>query len=220
MTEFDESFGCRIRPPERRERFIKLAGRYDRDAPLKPQTEAQAEPPSARAVTVWRILFLGVGLAFIVLLAVRLWQTNVQGQRAAGEAPELNFTTFDGEDIDLRDLRGKGVVINFWASWCTPCRDEADLLEQTWRREKENGIVFLGLDYLDQEPAARAYLTEFDITYPNGPDLRSQAARRYRIQGVPETFFISPDGKIVEIVVGPIPTQQELDALLARIRPR
>ena len=232
MTEFDESFGCRIRPPERRERFIKLTDRYDRESPLQSQTEAQAEPPSARAVTAltqrsgsasvtaWRILFLGVGLAFIVLLAVRLWQTNVQGQRAAGEAPELNFTTFDGEDIDLLDLRGKGVVINFWASWCTPCRDEADLLEQTWRREKENGIVFLGLDYLDQEPAARAYLTEFDITYPNGPDLRSQAARRYRIQGVPETFFISPEGKIVEIVVGPIPTQQELDALLARIRPR
>ena len=86
-----------------------------------------------------------------------------------------SFTTFDGEDIDLRELRGKGVVINFWASWCTPCREEADLLEQTWRREKGNGIVFLGLDYLDQEPAALAYLTEFDITYPNGPDLRSQA---------------------------------------------
>ena len=212
--------------------MTELTDRYDRESPLQSQTEAQAEPPSARAVTAltqrsgsasvtaWRILFLGVGLAFIVLLAVRLWQTNVQGQRAAGEAPELNFTTFDGEDIDLLDLRGKGVVINFWASWCTPCRDEADLLEQTWRREKENGIVFLGLDYLDQEPAARAYLTEFDITYPNGPDLRSQAARRYRIQGVPETFFISPDGKIVEIVVGPIPTQQELDALVARIRPR
>ena len=192
----------------------------DRDAPLNSQTERQFETPSTRAVNFWRILFLGASVAFIALLAVRLWQTNVQGQRAAGEAPEVSFTTFDGEDIDLRQLRGKGVVINFWASWCTPCRAEADLLEQTWRREKGNGIVFLGLDYLDQEPAALAYLAEFDITYPNGPDLRSQAARRYRIQGVPETFFISPDGKIVETVVGPIANQQELDALLERIRPR
>ena len=192
----------------------------NRDAPVKSQTERQFKAPSTRAVNFWRILFLGAGVAFIALLAVRLWQTNVQGQRAAGEAPEVSFTTFDGEDIDLRELRGKGVVINFWASWCTPCREEADLLEQTWRREKDNGIVFLGLDYLDQEPAALAYLTEFDITYPNGPDLRSQAARRYRIQGVPETFFISPDGKIVETVVGPIASQQELDALLERIRPR
>ena len=191
----------------------------DRDTPLESQTERLTEAPSGRAVRFWRLLFLAVSLAFIVLLAVRLWQTNVQEQRAAGEAPELQFTTFDGVEIDLDELRGKGVVINFWASWCTPCREEADLLEQTWRREKENGIVFLGLDYLDQEPAALAYLAEFDITYPNGPDLRSQAARRYRIQGVPETFFISPEGRIVETVVGPIASQQELDALLDRIRP-
>ncbi|MCY4411576.1 MAG: TlpA disulfide reductase family protein [Caldilineaceae bacterium] len=191
----------------------------DRDAPLNSQSEGEIEAPSTRAVKVWRILFLVAGAAFIVLLAVRLWQTNVQGQRAAGEAPDLRFTTFDGGDIDLRELRGKGVVINFWASWCTPCRDEAALLERTWRREKDNGIVFLGLDYLDQEPAALAYLAEFDITYPNGPDLRSQAARRFRIQGVPETFFVDPEGRIVETVVGPIASQQELDALLERIRP-
>jgi len=191
----------------------------DRDTFPKSQTERQTGAPSRRAVRFWRVLFLGVVMVFIVLLAVRLWQTNVQEQRAAGEAPELRFTTFDGVEVDLDELRGKGVVINFWASWCTPCRDEADLLEQAWRREKENGIVFLGLDYLDQEPAALAYLAEFDITYPNGPDLRSQAARRYRIQGVPETFFVSPEGRIVETVVGPIASQQELDELLDRIRP-
>lgn len=191
----------------------------ENDALPESHTEGQTEAPARRAVYFWRVLFLGSCLVFIVLLAVRLWQTNVQEQRAAGEAPELRFTTFDGVEVDLDELRGKGVVINFWASWCTPCRDEAELLEQTWRREKENGIVFLGLDYLDQEPAALAYLAEFDITYPNGPDLRSQAARRYRIQGVPETFFISPEGRIVETVVGPIASQQELDALLDRIRP-
>ena len=191
----------------------------DKDTPLASHTERETEAPTRRAVYFWRFLFLGASLVFIVLLAVRLWQTNVQEQRAAGEAPELRFTTFDGVEVDLGELRGKGVVINFWASWCTPCREEADLLEQTWRREKENGIVFLGLDYLDQEPAALAYLAEFDITYPNGPDLRSQAARRYRIQGVPETFFVSPEGRIVETVVGPIASQQELDALLDRIRP-
>ena len=189
------------------------------NVPLASHSERQTQAPTRGAVQFWRVLFLGAVLAFIVLLAVRLWQTNVQEQRAAGQAPELRFTTFDGEEVDLGGLRGKGVVINFWASWCTPCREEADLLEQTWRREKENGIIFLGLDYLDQEPAALAYLAEFDITYPNGPDLRSQAARRYRIQGVPETFFISPEGRIVETVVGPIASQQELDALLDRIRP-
>ncbi|MCY3904551.1 MAG: TlpA disulfide reductase family protein [Caldilineaceae bacterium] len=197
--------------------MTELTERLERGAQL--ETPGQAEPPSARAVSMWRIFFVGVILLFIVLLAVGLWKTIKDGQRAAGEAPELSFATFDGEEVVLRDLRGKGVVVNFWASWCAPCREEAALLEQTWRREKENGIVFLGLDYLDQEPAALAYLAEFDVTYPNGPDLRSRAARRYRIQGVPETFFISPEGKIVDIVVGPIAGQQELDALLDRIRP-
>lgn len=171
------------------------------------------------ATTLWQILFVVIGLGFLTLLAVRLWQTNVQQQRAAGKAPQLKFTTFAGETIDLQHLQGKGVVINFWASWCAPCRDEAALLEQTWRREKENGIIFLGLDYLDQEPAALAYLAEFNITYPNGPDLHSQAARRYQIQGVPETFFINPAGQIVEVVVGPLTNQMEFDALLDQIRP-
>ncbi len=211
--------------------MTELTDRLDLDAPLKSQTESRNEQPSAQSVHAsfeqrriatmfWRMLFLAVCLGFIALLAVRLWQTNVQGQRAAGEAPELRFRTFDGETIDLHDLRGRGVVINFWASWCAPCRHEADRLEQTWRREKDNGIVFLGLDYLDQEPAALAYLKEFDITYPNGPDLRSRAARRYQIQGVPETFFISPEGRIVEVVVGPITNQKEFDAILERIRPQ
>ena len=198
--------------------MTELTEQYERDVPL--ETPVQAEPPSVRAVSLWRIFFLSVILLFIVLLAVRLWKGIRDGQRAAGEAPELRFKTFDGEGVDLRDLRGKGVVVNFWASWCAPCREEAALLEQTWRREKENGIIFLGLDYLDQEPDALAYLAEFNVTYPNGPDLRSQAARRYRIQGVPETFFISPEGRIVDIVVGPIASQQEMDALLEQIRPR
>ena len=131
-------------------------------------------------------------------------RTNVSEQRASGAAPAFEFTTFDGETISLDDLAGQGVVLNFWASWCDPCRDEADLLEQTWRREQDNGIVFLGLDYLDQEHAALEYLAEFDITYPNGPDIQSAAARSYGIKGVPETFFIGPDGKIVSTVIGPM----------------
>ena len=110
-------------------------------------------------------------------------------------------------------------MLNFWASWCDPCRDEAALLEATWRREQGNGIVFLGLDYLDQEPAAKAYLAEFDITYPNGPDLQSAAARRYGIKGVPETFFIDGEGNIQEIVIGPIVSEARMDELLNKIRP-
>jgi cytochrome c biogenesis protein CcmG/thiol:disulfide interchange protein DsbE len=169
---------------------------------------------------LWQLFFVLVLVAFVGLLAFRLWDTNTTEQRADGMAPEFTFTTFEGETISLADLKGKGVVLNFWASWCDPCRDEAELLETAWRREQENGIVFIGLDYLDQEPAAKAYLEEFDITYPNGPDLQSQAARRYGIKGVPETYFISPEGEIVQTVIGPLTSAAQLDSFLAKIRPQ
>jgi cytochrome c biogenesis protein CcmG, thiol:disulfide interchange protein DsbE len=177
------------------------------------------DPKQQRAVMIWRTLIIAVALIFVGMLAWRLIQTNTSEHRADGTAPELEFTTFEGETITLADLRGQGIVLNFWASWCDPCREEADLLEQNWRREQANGIIFLGLDYLDQEPAAKAYLAEFDVTYPNGPDLRSQVARRYGIKGVPETFFIDPEGKITDIVIGPITGQRQMDQLLAKIRP-
>jgi cytochrome c biogenesis protein CcmG/thiol:disulfide interchange protein DsbE len=191
------------------------------DLPREPMTETSEEPDARQkgAATAWRLFFIAILLVFVAFLALRLWQTKQSEQRAAGEAPPFTFTAFTGETISLADLRGKGVVLNFWASWCDPCRAEADLLEQTWRREKENGVVFIGLDYLDQEPAAKAYLAEYNITYPNGPDLRSQAARHYGIKGVPETFFIDAEGKIVDLVIGPIMSQVQLDRLLAKIRP-
>ena len=149
---------------------------------------------------------------------MRLYQTNTSEQRAAGIAPDFAFTTFEGESIQLADLRGQGIVLNFWASWCDPCREEATLLEETWQREKENGIVFLGLDYLDQEPAAKAYLDEYRISYPNGPDLQSKAARDYGIKGVSETFFITAEGKIAYMVIGPIMNQAQMEQGLSKIR--
>jgi cytochrome c biogenesis protein CcmG/thiol:disulfide interchange protein DsbE len=172
-----------------------------------------------KAVRIWQGVFVLILLAFILLLAARLIQTNQSEQRADGLAPDFAFTTFEGETITSADFRCKGVVLNFWASWCDPCRDEAALLEETWRREQEQGIVFIGLDYLDQEPAAKGYLDEFGITYPNGPDPQSAAARRYGIKGVPETFFIDPQGNITDIVIGPIVSQAKMDEYLAKIRP-
>ncbi|MBP6440240.1 MAG: TlpA family protein disulfide reductase [Caldilineaceae bacterium] len=190
--------------------------------PLDEPAASPAPPDSAsnrRAVRAWQGVFVLILIGFVGLLAARLIQTNQTEQRAAGAAPPFSFTTFEGETISSADLLGKGVVLNFWASWCDPCRDEAALLEATWRREQNNDIVFLGLDYLDQEPAALAYLAEYDVTYPSGPDLQSAAARSYGIKGVPETFFIDPQGNIVDIVIGPIASQAQMDEYLSKIRP-
>ena len=176
-------------------------------------------PANRRAVRIWQTLIVVILVFFVGLLGWRLVQTNQSEQRAAGLAPEFTFTSFEGETITSQSLLGKGVVLNFWASWCDPCREEAALLEAAWRREEANGIVFIGLDYLDQEPAAKAYLAEYDITYPNGPDMKSEAARRFGIKGVPETFFIDAQGAITEIVIGPITSEARMNELLDEIRP-
>ena len=189
------------------------------DSILEPYDRPDSNGDRSRSVLVWQII-IGVVIAFfLVILAWRLIQTDRSQHRASGEAPPFEFTTFDGETINSDDLRGRGVVLNFWASWCDPCRDEAALLEAYSQLEQENDIVFLGLDYLDQEPAALAYLEQFGVTYPSGPDLQSDAARRYGIKGVPETFFIDPEGQITEIVIGPITSEMQLEQYLQEIRP-
>src|SRR3970040_1226650 len=132
--------------------------------------------------------FVGV---FLVLRVVGCGLTRTRsGPIGSGPAPDFTLIGFDGQTVRLADLRGQVVVVNFWASWCPPCREEAAYLEKTWRDYHGRGVVFLGVDWVDTEKEALAYLAEFNITYLNGPDLGTRIAQAYRIQGVPETFFI------------------------------
>jgi cytochrome c biogenesis protein CcmG/thiol:disulfide interchange protein DsbE len=106
------------------------------------------------------------------------------------------------ESFQLSHYRGQGVVINFWASWCYPCRQEMSLLESSWRTYREQGVVFVGVDVWDTEADAKEFLQEFDVTYPTGLDTTSEIAKLYALQGVPTTLFIAPDGTINHIIFG------------------
>lgn len=162
-----------------------------------------------------------------VLLVVAVAWSTVMGIRNAidtsppteGLAPDFTLETFDGERIHLADLRGHGVVLNFWASWCGPCRVEAPILEAAARREAMNGVVFVGINYQDSRNEALAYMAEFDKTYVNGPDLHSEIARRYGVRGIPDTIFIDPRGEIQGRILGPVPHGAALEEQLRRIRP-
>jgi cytochrome c biogenesis protein CcmG/thiol:disulfide interchange protein DsbE len=138
------------------------------------------------------------------------------GPLSEGPAPDFTLETFSGDLITLSELRGEVVVINFWASWCPPCRDEAPYLESSWRKYQDQGVVFLGVDYVDTDAEARAYIDEFDITYPNGPDLGTRISQAYRIQGVPETFFVGKDGTIRGVKIGPL-VPPELDEKIVEL---
>ena len=152
---------------------------------------------------ITRILIYGSLLALLALLGWGLLKVQA-GPRSEGPAPDFRLTTFDGDEIVLSELQGQVVVINFWASWCPPCREEAAYLEATWREYKEQGVVFIGVDYVDTDAEALAYIEEFDITYPNGPDIGTLISQAYRIQGVPETFFVAKDGTLRGVKIGPL----------------
>ena len=175
------------------------------------------QPP----VVAWSLLIRsGVVLAVVGLIALLGWGL-VRVQKGPVErctAPDFTLTSFEGETLTLSQLRGRVVIINFWASWCIPCREEAAYLEKTWRKYKDQGVVFIGVDYVDTEKAALAYIDEFDITYFNGPDLGTRISQLYRIKGVPETYYVAKDGTVRGNHIGPLTApslDQKIEELLA-----
>jgi cytochrome c biogenesis protein CcmG/thiol:disulfide interchange protein DsbE len=114
----------------------------------------------------------------------------------AKPAAPFTITLFDGTRLSLADLKGKAVFLNFWASWCPPCRAEAKDLEAAWRRVKDQNVVYIGVALQDSDENARAFLKEFDITYPNGRDESGKIAVDYGVWGIPESFFIDAEGRI------------------------
>jgi cytochrome c biogenesis protein CcmG/thiol:disulfide interchange protein DsbE len=117
-------------------------------------------------------------------------------------APPFTLTLFDGSVLRLADLRGNVVLVNFWASWCVPCREEARALETASRHYRTRGVVFVGINIQDKEPDARAFLDEFGITYANGIDPGSRIAVDYGVYGIPETFVIDGGGRITHKQTG------------------
>lgn len=174
----------------------------------------------------WSRLLIWAGVvALLGLLGWGLLKAGETRPEAGDVAPTFNVELFDGYEWDgrqfasLDDMKGNVVVLNFWASWCIECRVEAELLEQTWRRYRDQGVIFLGVAYVDAEHKSLAYLDEFNITYPNGADLGSAVSRAYKITGVPETFFIGKDGKVSRYVLGPVNANTltgEIETLLAQ----
>src|SRR5574341_2032235 len=122
----------------------------------------------------------------------------------AKPAAPFTVTLFDGKKVTLEDLRSKAVFLNFWASWCTPCRAEARDLEAVWQKVKDKDRIFLGVALQDNDRDSREFLKEFAVTYPNGKDDTGKIAVDYGTWGIPESFFIDPQGRITYKHVGGI----------------
>lgn len=161
------------------------------------------------------VLLAGVVVAVIVVGIALLRQQ--QAQPTSGLAPDFTITTFDGEEFRLSEQRGQIVVINFWASWCGPCREEAPALQRIWERYRDQGVIVLGVTYTDEPDDSLAFMQEFGLTYPNADDARSMVSNDlYHIQGVPETFVIDQEGNVAQFIYSVV-KEEELTALIDRL---
>jgi cytochrome c biogenesis protein CcmG/thiol:disulfide interchange protein DsbE len=185
-------------------------------------TNTTIAAPARRGVPLWaQILIWAVLVGLLVILAITLNRSQ-QGTVQPGDTiRDFSMTMFTGYEfngqsqVKLSDLRGKVVLINFWASWCKPCEQEAADLHAAWDHYKDQGnVVFIGADYVDTEPEARAYLEKFGITYPNGPDLGTRISQLFRIKGVPETYFIDRNGVLKYVQIGPFSSAGQIQSVI------
>ncbi len=187
--------------------------------------------PARRALRAAGIL---AAAAFVALLAYGLTtkatDSTIDDALSRGEsvaAPGFSLSALaDGRDagpawqtaasdgkVSLSELRGTPLVVNFWASWCAPCRAEATVLERAYKAQK--GVVFLGLNTQDAREDSRDFIAQFGLTFPHVRDPGNDTQRAWGVTGLPETYFIGADGRVVGHVIGTVDDAQLRDGIAA-----
>ena len=198
------------------------------------QGEAIGEGAGVQRGIGCRLLALAGLLAVVGLIALFAWGLARSGSSSGGfainaqlgevairpgPARPFRLTTFEGETLALDDLRGQVVMVDFWASWCPPCRAEAPVLARVYRAYRDKGVEFVGITVWDSEADAQGYIRQFGIAYPNGLDPQGRIAMDYGVTGIPEKYFIDRNGVLVRKFNGPMDEErlrQVLDELLAK----
>ncbi len=148
---------------------------------------------------MWRWLIPLSVVPVLALLAYgfRVNPHDIPSPLVGRPATPFVLRTFDGRDLSLASLRGRVVVLNFWASWCYPaCYEEAPALERSWRAYRDREVSVVGVAIQDQPDAARKFIADFSLSFPNAPDPDGKVSVDYGVYGVPETFFIDRAGRI------------------------
>lgn len=163
-----------------------------------------------------------VGVA--ALLGLLVWKVVAGDEGGAADAlakgetvaaPDFTLDRLDaeGQTLTLSELRGKPLVVNFWASWCVPCKDEAPVLQSTWERYRKQGLVVVGVDSQDFRKDARRFMRRFGVTYPVVYDGKGSTLGRWGVTGFPETFFVDRSGNLVgERITGAVDIERNREA--------
>jgi cytochrome c biogenesis protein CcmG/thiol:disulfide interchange protein DsbE len=174
-------------------------------------------------------LRLGAQVAAVAVVAALLgllvWKiaqgesevTKSLGRGGTPAAPPFSLERLDGSgELSLESLRGQTVVLNFWASWCGPCKDETPLLQRGYQRWKGKNVVFVGVDVKDFRGDARSFLRRYGVTYPNVYDGKGSLVGRYGVTGFPETYFIDATGRVRYRIAGPVEDESDLETGIER----
>ncbi len=208
--EYDRSLGLRLRPT-----VAESAGKATSGGVL-------------RQALVMVVLGALIGIVIVVIVWVISTNVSEPAGPAAAEtnrpAPEFVLARIDGGTLDLRDLRGKIVLVNFWGTWCAPCIEETPALEAAYTQLKDQGVEFVGINLRHQEEvgekgdaAVRDFVNSFGVTYPVVLDADGEISRQYQISPIPTSYFIDAAGNIRYVYVGTL-TESDVIDLVQRLQ--
>jgi cytochrome c biogenesis protein CcmG/thiol:disulfide interchange protein DsbE len=167
----------------------------------------------------WLVPLAALPVLALLAYGFRVNPRDVPSPLVGRAAPPFTLTALDGATVALEGLRGKVVVVNFWASWCYPaCYEEAPVLEHGWTAYRARDVMVIGVNIQDQLEAARKFVTDFRLTFPNVRDEAGRASVDFGVYGVPETFFVDRQGRIRAKHVGAVTEEvfrREVERLLA-----
>ena len=183
---------------------------------MEETTPSITEKPVEREHPHWGRIIAWVGLFALLVVVAMVLLRNQQGPVAIGRTPPaFTITSFDGQTFGPAEMAGKVILVNFWASWCKPCEQEAPYLEGAWRYYQPRGdVIFLGIAWTDTDSASLDFMKKFDVSYPNGPDMATAISQAYRITGVPETYIIDKAGKLASVKVSPYTSVAEIQSVI------
>jgi len=139
--------------------------------------------------------------------------------RVGSQAPDFQLNNLDGQSISLSDLRGKPVFINFWATWCPPCRSEMPYIQEIYEEWSGKGLVVLAINIGESPSQVEEFMESQNLSFPVLLDTGKNVAQKYNIRGIPTSFFVDKDGVVQEKIIGAFPSKAAIEKSLSKIIP-